>query len=197
MIPELRRGLTPTFGAIRSIAVLDKESLLATARTSTTPGLAAGEPLETPQSLNPARYDLASRTARPISSLGATRWSPIPNGTATSLVELAAGRYLSAKNCRTGQARLSAFSAWLTLGLGTARLGELVSASELFDREEPPSELSAVQVQRTLESAKNAAWTQHERGFVESFRPKVRRIVVLDERRQDVQHEAAFRGRYT
>ena len=53
---------------------------------------------------------------------------------------------------------------------GTARPG-LVSASDLIDREEPPSELSAVQVQRTLEAAKNAAWSQHERDSVESFRP--------------------------
>ena len=77
-----------------------------------------------------------------------------------------------------------------TIVFGTARPGELLSASELFDREEPPSELSAVEVQRTLEAAKNAAWTQHERDFVDSFRPKDQRIVVLDERRPDVQHEA-------
>jgi hypothetical protein len=42
-----------------------------------------------------------------------------------------------------------------------------------------------VQIQRAVEAAKNAAWTQHERDFVESFRPKDGRIEVLDERRPD------------
>ena len=60
-----------------------------------------------------------------------------------------------------------------------------MSASELIDREEPPSGLSAVQFRRWPEAAKNAAWAQHERDFVESFRPKDGRIVVLDERRSD------------
>jgi hypothetical protein len=82
-----------------------------------------------------------------------------------------------------------------TIAFGTARPSTLVAASELIDREEPPSELSAVQVQRALEAAKNAAWTQHERDFVESFRPKDQRIVVLDERRADAPDEVRARRR--
>jgi hypothetical protein len=62
-----------------------------------------------------------------------------------------------------------------TIVFGTARPGDLVSASDLIDREEPPSVLSAVQVQRTREAAKNAAWSQHERDFVESFLSSARR----------------------
>jgi hypothetical protein len=75
-----------------------------------------------------------------------------------------------------------------TILFGTARPG-LVSASELIDREKPPRELSAAQVKRALEAAKNEAWTQHERDFMETFRPKDQRIVVLDERRPDAERE--------
>ena len=77
---------------------------------------------------------------------------------------------------------------------GTARPGQLISASDLIDREEPPDELSAVQLQRTLEAAKDAARAQYERDFVESFRPKDERIVVLDERRLDAEREVRERG---
>jgi hypothetical protein len=76
-----------------------------------------------------------------------------------------------------------------TIVFGTARPGQLVSASGLIDRDAPPSELSAVQLQRALEAAKNAAWTQHERDFIESFRTKDQRIVVLDERRPGAENE--------
>jgi hypothetical protein len=71
-----------------------------------------------------------------------------------------------------------------TIIFGTARPG-LLAASELIDREEPPSELSAGQLQRAVEAAKDAAWAQHERDHLESFRPKDERITVLNERRPE------------
>ena len=59
------------------------------------------------------------RTARPISSRGTTRWIPILRGAAASLlVELAARRYPSLKNCRSGQRRLPVLSAWPTSSPG-------------------------------------------------------------------------------
>jgi hypothetical protein len=72
-----------------------------------------------------------------------------------------------------------------TIVFWTRPPGKSVAASWLIDREDPPSELSEVQVQRAVEAAKNAAWTQHERDFMESFRPKDERIVVLDDRRPE------------
>ena len=71
-----------------------------------------------------------------------------------------------------------------TIIFGTARPG-LLAASELIDRENPPSELSDVQLQRAEEAAKDAAWAQHERDHVECFRPKDERIMVLNERRPE------------
>jgi hypothetical protein len=72
-----------------------------------------------------------------------------------------------------------------TIVFATARPGKLVSASELIDSDNPPSGLSAVQFPHAMEAAKSAAWAQHERDFVESFRPKDARIEVLDERRPE------------
>ena len=72
-----------------------------------------------------------------------------------------------------------------TIVFATGRPGKLVSASGLIDGDQPPQGLSAGQLESAIEAAKNAAWTQHERDFVESFRPKDERIVVRDERRLD------------